>query len=119
MNKNPLAQVINFILRAIIRTLCVVDGDFDKVPPIGPFLLAVNHINFMDAPLIASHLHNRPLTVLAKEETWNNPLLGALFSMWGNGCFKGRKNFGNCPGGHSQRYRFIEAWISRDRDHCA
>jgi len=63
--------------------ICIVDGDFDKVPAIGPFLLAVNHINFMDAPLIASHLHNRPLTVLAKEETWDNPLLGALFTLWG------------------------------------
>ena len=83
MNKNIFALVVNFFLRAIIRTICIVDGDFDKVPSIGPFLLAVNHINFMDAPLIASHLHIRPLTVLAKEETWNNPVLGALFSLWG------------------------------------
>jgi 1-acyl-sn-glycerol-3-phosphate acyltransferase len=83
MNKNIIAVVVNFLLRTIIRTICIVDGDFDKVPPIGPFLLAVNHINFMDAPLIASHLHNRPLTVLAKEETWKNPVLGALFSLWG------------------------------------
>jgi 1-acyl-sn-glycerol-3-phosphate acyltransferase len=77
------AKIVNFFLRAIIRLMCEVDGDFDKVPQIGPLLLAVNHINFMDAPLIASHLHNRPLTVLAKEETWDNPLLGALFTLWG------------------------------------
>jgi 1-acyl-sn-glycerol-3-phosphate acyltransferase len=83
MNNNFLVKVLNFSIRTIVRILCKVDGEFDKIPEIGPFLLAVNHINFMDAPLIASHLHNHPLTVLAKEETWDNPVLGALFSAWG------------------------------------
>jgi 1-acyl-sn-glycerol-3-phosphate acyltransferase len=83
MNNLLGARIINFFLRTIIRILCKVDGDFSKVPQLGPFLLAVNHINFMDAPLIASHLHNHPLTVLAKEETWDNPILGMLFSAWG------------------------------------
>jgi 1-acyl-sn-glycerol-3-phosphate acyltransferase len=76
-------RFLNYFLRSIIRLLCQVDGDFDKIPQLGPFLMAVNHINFMDAPLIASHLHNHPLTVLAKEETWDNPILGTLFSIWG------------------------------------
>jgi 1-acyl-sn-glycerol-3-phosphate acyltransferase len=83
MNNKFQVKVLNFSIRTIVRILCKVDGEFDKIPEIGPFLLAVNHINFMDAPLIASHLHNHPLTVLAKEETWNNPVLGALFSAWG------------------------------------
>jgi 1-acyl-sn-glycerol-3-phosphate acyltransferase len=83
MNNLIGVRIINFFLRSIIRILCKVDGDFSQVPQLGPFLLAVNHINFMDAPLIASHLHNHPLTVLAKEETWDNPILGALFTAWG------------------------------------
>jgi len=83
MNNLLGARILNFFLRAIIRFLCKVDGDFNQIPQLGPFLLAVNHINFMDAPLIASHLRNHPLTVLAKEETWDNPILGALFSAWG------------------------------------
>lgn len=75
--------ILNFILRMIIRLLCEIEGEFDKVPKTGPLIMAVNHINFMDAPLIASHLPNRPLTVLAKEETWKNPFLGAMFNIWG------------------------------------
>jgi 1-acyl-sn-glycerol-3-phosphate acyltransferase len=83
MNDRIGVRIINFFLRAIIRFLCKVDGDFNQVPQTGPFILAVNHINFMDAPLIASHLNNHPLTVLAKEETWDNPIIGAFFSAWG------------------------------------
>jgi 1-acyl-sn-glycerol-3-phosphate acyltransferase len=83
MNKRLGVRLLNILLRLIIRVLCRIDGEFNKVPEIGPFIMAVNHINFMDAPLIASHLIDRPLTVLAKEETWNNPLLGTLFSLWG------------------------------------
>ncbi len=80
---NLVTHLINYLLRVIIRTMCKIDGEFDKVPKNGPLIMAVNHVNFMDAPLIASHLPNRPLTVLAKEETWDNPILGALFSIWG------------------------------------
>ncbi|MBN2677808.1 MAG: 1-acyl-sn-glycerol-3-phosphate acyltransferase [Anaerolineaceae bacterium] len=83
MNKRIYVRLVNYILRVIIRILCRVEGEFNKVPEIGPFILAVNHVNFMDAPLFASHLPDRPLTVLAKEETWDNPLLGALFTLWG------------------------------------
>jgi len=83
MNKSLGIQIINYILRLIIRAICKIDGEFDKVPKSGPLIMAVNHVNFMDAPLIASHLANRPLTVLAKEETWDNPVLGAIFNIWG------------------------------------
>ncbi len=83
MRKGLGIRFTNYILRLIIRAMCKIDGEFDKVPKSGPLIMAINHVNFMDAPLIASHLPDQPLTVLAKEETWDNPILGALFSIWG------------------------------------
>jgi 1-acyl-sn-glycerol-3-phosphate acyltransferase len=83
MNESIGVSILNGFLRFIIRFMCEIDCEFDKVPRSGPLILAINHVNFMDAPLIASHLPNRPLTVLAKEETWDNPFIGALFSIWG------------------------------------
>ena len=40
-------------------------------------------LNFLDAPIFFTHLQPRVITALVKEETWNNPFLGALFSLWG------------------------------------
>lgn len=83
MREHILKGVVNITLRAIIRLLCKIEGDFDRVPLEGPLIMAVNHVNFMDAPLMATHLPGRPLTVLAKEETWDNLIIGSLFTIWG------------------------------------
>jgi 1-acyl-sn-glycerol-3-phosphate acyltransferase len=42
----------------------------------------VNHVNFLDAPLMYSHLRPRPVTGFAKVETWDNPALGWLFNVF-------------------------------------
>lgn len=63
--------------------ICRVDyAQLSKIPSYGPLILVGNHVNFLDAPILISHLHPRPITALVKEETWKNPLLGALFSIW-------------------------------------
>ncbi len=49
----------------------------------GPLILAVNHVNFLDAPIFMTHLQPRNVTALVKEETWKNPFMGALFNLWG------------------------------------
>ena len=46
-------------------------------------ILAVNHVNFLDAPIFMTHLQPRNVTALVKEETWKNPFMGALFNLWG------------------------------------
>lgn len=45
--------------------------------------MVVNHVNFLDAPVISVHVLPKPLTALVKEETWKSPILGPLFTMWG------------------------------------
>ncbi len=76
-------RMINGTIRGVTRTICRVDADeLYKVPQRGPLILAVNHVNFLDAPLLYTHLLPRPITALVKKETWDNLFLGALFSMW-------------------------------------
>ncbi len=75
--------MLNFAIRGVSRTICRVDDiELAKVPMEGPLILAVNHVNFLDAPLLYTHMLPRPITGLVKKETWDNPFLGALFSTW-------------------------------------
>jgi 1-acyl-sn-glycerol-3-phosphate acyltransferase len=53
------------------------------VPARGPLILVCNHINFLEVPLMYTHLQPRPLTGFAKSETWDNPWLAPLFNLWG------------------------------------
>ena len=53
------------------------------VPARGPLILVCNHINFIEVPLMFTHLQPRPVTGFVKSETWDNPWLGPLFTLWG------------------------------------
>lgn len=77
-------RMVNSTIKSITRTACLVDDiEISRVPLCGPLILAVNHINFLDVPVMFTHLQPREITALIKEETWNNPIMGALFSLWG------------------------------------
>ena len=76
--------LVNTIIRLITHIILKIDAaELDRIPMEGPILVAANHINFLDAPVIISHLHPRQTTGLAKKETWENPILGFLFDTWG------------------------------------
>jgi 1-acyl-sn-glycerol-3-phosphate acyltransferase len=77
-------RAVNLTLRAITNILCRIDDhQMAKIPPRGPLLLVTNHVNFLEAPVLISRIQPRPLTGFVKVETWDNPILGALFSVWG------------------------------------
>jgi 1-acyl-sn-glycerol-3-phosphate acyltransferase len=66
------------------RLLCRVDAEeLSKVPACGPLILVTNHVNFLEIPVLHTHLRPRPVVGLAKAEAWENPLLGRLFDLWG------------------------------------
>ncbi len=76
--------VVNTSIRGLTRILCDVDdSQLVKVPEEGPLIIACNHINFMEIPLVYTHLQPRKVTAFAKAETWDNPLMGMLFNLWG------------------------------------
>ncbi len=78
-----LMQSINGMIKGITRLICRVHGaQFEKIPTRGPLIIVGNHINFLEVPLMYTHLQPRPLTGFAKSEAWHNPFLAFLFDRW-------------------------------------
>jgi 1-acyl-sn-glycerol-3-phosphate acyltransferase len=76
--------IITTSVRSLTRILCAVDdSQLHNVPGQGPLIIACNHINFMEVPLVFTHLQPRRVTAFAKAETWDNPIMGYLFDLWG------------------------------------
>ncbi|MDR3146047.1 MAG: 1-acyl-sn-glycerol-3-phosphate acyltransferase [Treponema sp.] len=48
----------------------------------GPMIVAVNHINFLEVPILVTHSYPLLLTGLVKSETWKNPLMAFLFDTY-------------------------------------
>jgi 1-acyl-sn-glycerol-3-phosphate acyltransferase len=75
---------VNVSLRAVTDMLCrIEDKQMSKIPLCGPLLLVTNHVNFLEAPVLITRIQPRPLTGFVKVETWDNPLMGKLFNIWG------------------------------------
>jgi 1-acyl-sn-glycerol-3-phosphate acyltransferase len=77
-------SVVTTSIKSITRILCNVDdSQLINVPEHGPLIIASNHINFMEVPLLYTHLQPRDVTGFAKAETWDNPAMAYLFDLWG------------------------------------
>jgi len=77
-------RVVTTTIKGLTRIMCRIDAEsLARVPDKGPLILVANHINFLDAPVMYTHLQPRHMTGFAKSETWDNPLLGPLFDLWG------------------------------------
>ena len=77
------AWAVNNTIKGITRLACRIETDqLKRVPASGPLILVCNHINFLEVPLVFTHLQPRPVTGFAKSETWDNPFLRPLFNLW-------------------------------------
>ena len=77
-------KVISFVVKRITFIICRIDAaQLSKIPAQGPLILAMNHINFMDVPVFYTQLEPRLITGFAKAESWDDPLLGWLFRLYG------------------------------------
>jgi 1-acyl-sn-glycerol-3-phosphate acyltransferase len=54
----------------------------ETVPAHGPFILVLNHINFLEVPVVYTAVYPRLTSALVKAETWENPFLGRLADLW-------------------------------------
>jgi 1-acyl-sn-glycerol-3-phosphate acyltransferase len=80
---NLTERIVNTTIKGITRLICRVDDTaLSLVPLQGPLLLVTNHINFLEVPIIYTHLQPRAVTGFAKAETWDNRIMALLFNLW-------------------------------------
>jgi 1-acyl-sn-glycerol-3-phosphate acyltransferase len=53
------------------------EAGMENIPAEGPFILASNHASFMDPPLVGASC-GRPISYLARESLFRNPLFGRV-----------------------------------------
>jgi len=75
--------VVNATIRLLLKLIARVRAPgIARVPDRGPLIIAVNHINFLETPLIYILLRPRRTIGVAKVETWDSPLLRVLANLW-------------------------------------
>jgi len=79
MKKWLVNKTIKFILHILLK---IEYSELEKIPAKGPLLVVANHVNFLDAPVLITHLYPRPTTGLVKKETWDDPFMAFLFNTW-------------------------------------
>ena len=76
--------LVNTTIGLLLPLLCRLRAaGIDRVPARGPLIIAANHINFLDVPVLYLLLRPRRVIGVAKEETWDNPALRLLANTWG------------------------------------
>ena len=77
-------RLVNATIKRLVRMVCRVDDrQVVRIPTQGPLIIVSNHVNFIEPPVVYTHLLPRPMTFFAKVESWDNKLIGRLFDMWG------------------------------------
>ena len=71
--------VVKLLAKCLLRVEAI---GIERIPASGPVILAINHVNFIDAPLLYA-LVPRHTTGLVKAELWQQPMLGVVARAWG------------------------------------
>ena len=75
---------VAFFLRGILNTICRIDcREFvEALSKNKPLIVAFNHINFLEVPILVVHSYPLKVTGLVKSETWKNPIFAFLFNTY-------------------------------------
>ncbi|MDR2900129.1 MAG: 1-acyl-sn-glycerol-3-phosphate acyltransferase [Treponema sp.] len=75
---------VNKVLKGILDTICKIDSReyLETLSNSKPLIVAINHINFLEVPILVTHSYPLHLTGVVKSETWNNPLFAFLFNTY-------------------------------------
>jgi 1-acyl-sn-glycerol-3-phosphate acyltransferase len=76
-------KAVTTFIRILVDILCrVQDDQLDRVPQQGPLIIVSNHINFLEGPVIYTHLLPRQSTGYAAAKSWKNPFFAFVFNQW-------------------------------------
>jgi 1-acyl-sn-glycerol-3-phosphate acyltransferase len=80
--------VVIRLIRFVMFAFCKIDageysaavrgGRLSDGTPVKPMIIAVNHINFLDVPILASQAYPRLVVGILKDTTWKNPFMSFL-----------------------------------------
>jgi len=71
------------VCRLGLEVMCRIEKqELVKIPANGPLIIYANHIGMVEVPIIFTELLPRPVTGIAKIESWHNWFLNWIFNMW-------------------------------------
>jgi 1-acyl-sn-glycerol-3-phosphate acyltransferase len=71
------------VCRLGLEAMCRIEKqELVKVPPKGPLIAYANHIGMVEVPILFTELLPRPVTGIAKIESWDNWFLNWIFNLW-------------------------------------
>lgn len=66
-----------------LEVMCRIHKEnWERAPKAGPLIAYANHTGSVEAPIVYTQLLPRPVSGLAKIETWNHWFLGWIFTLW-------------------------------------
>jgi 1-acyl-sn-glycerol-3-phosphate acyltransferase len=76
--------IVTYTLKAILDILCKIEcSEYVKaLSKNKPMIIAFNHTNFLEVPILVSHSYPKYVTGIAKVETWNNTIFSFLFNTY-------------------------------------
>lgn len=76
-------RILNALARLVTGLICKVDADqLARIPPEGPLIIIVNHVNFLELPVIYPRTPSDLGIGYSKAENWSNPIYRLLFKNW-------------------------------------
>jgi 1-acyl-sn-glycerol-3-phosphate acyltransferase len=75
---------VTFVMKGILDTICKIDCReyVEALKKTKPMLVAFNHVNFHEAPILVVHSYPLLVTGLVKSETWDNPVFAFIFNTY-------------------------------------
>ena len=79
----PVYWFVTNAVKLATSLMCRIDApNLQTFPKKGPYIAYSNHTGQIEVPLMYSHLQPRPVTGLAKIETWDGWFLRWVFNLW-------------------------------------
>ena len=76
-------RIVNAIVKLITNILCKVEASqLDKIPEFGPLIVIVNHVNFLELPIIYPRVKTQLGIGFSKKENWKSLFYRLLFGLW-------------------------------------
>jgi 1-acyl-sn-glycerol-3-phosphate acyltransferase len=76
--------LVNGVLKGVFNVICDIDSaEFKAALTMSkPLIIAINHINFLEVPILVAQSYPLFLTGIVKSETWDNPFMSFLFNTY-------------------------------------